>query len=91
MMKCKEYLAFINADTGKIKHRFELTFDSTDCIEGRRPQLIKKLLTLALKERWINGRQLFGYLKKTHGITGKDMLAWAFGEDPTNQNKRKSD
>ena len=85
MMKCKEYLAFINADTGKIKQSFELEFNSKDCIEGRRPQLIKKLLTLALKERWINGRQLFGYLKKTHGITGKDILSWVFGEDPTHK------
>ena len=87
MIKCKEYLAFINAETGEIKHRFELDFNSKDCIEGRRPQLIKKLLTLALKEKWINGKQLFGYLKKTHGITGRDMLAWVFGEDPTNSQK----
>jgi len=85
MMKCKEYLAFVNADTNEIKHRFELEFDSKDCIEGRRPQLIKKLLTIALKEKWLDGRQLFSYLKKTHGITGKDMLDYVFGFDPTHK------
>jgi len=85
MMKCKEYLAFVNAKTGKIKERFEITFETQTEINGRRPQLIKKLLTRALEEKWINGQQLFGYLKKTHGITGRDMLRWAFNEDPTHK------
>ena len=84
MIKCREYLAFVNADTGKIKERFELEFNSSDLkIEGRRPQLIKKLLSKSLEEKWISGRCLWAYLKKTRGITGRDLLAWAFGEDPT--------
>jgi len=89
MIKCKEYLAFVNADTGKIKERFELCFSNTDLIEGRRPQLIKKLLSKALEENWITGQQLFTYLKKTKGITGKDIFNWTFGFDFTHEEKEE--
>ena len=88
MIKCKEYLAFVNAKSDKVKYRFELEFDEKDLrIEGRRKQLIKKVLTYCLKNNVISGRELFGYLKKTHGITGRDMLSWAFGENPLEDDK----
>ena len=88
MIKCKEYLAIVNAKSDKIKYRFELEFDEKDLrIEGRRKQLIKMVLTYCLKNNVISGRELFGYLKKTHGITGRDMLSWAFGENPLEDDK----
>jgi len=88
MIKCKEYLAFVNADTGKIKERFEINYNNTDLrIEGRRPQLIKKLLSQSLEENWITGEQLFDYLKKTKGITGKDIFNWVYGFNPLNKQK----
>jgi len=88
MIKCKEYLAFVNANTGEIKERFEIEFNEKDLkIEGRRPQLIKKLLSKSLDEKWINGRNLWAYLKKSRGITGRDLLSWAFGPDPTHPEK----
>ena len=91
-IKCREYLAFVNADTGKIKERFEIIYNESDLrIEGRRPQLIKKLLSKGLEENWISGRCLWAYLKKTHGITGRDLLAWAFGSDPTHNDKEEDD
>jgi hypothetical protein len=92
MIKCKEYLAFVNANTGEIKERFELEFNSNELkIEGRRPQLIKKLLSKSLEEKWINGRCLWAYLKKTRGITGRDLLSWAFGENPLDEDEKNGD
>jgi len=82
MIKCREYLAFVNAETNEIKTRFEIEFDEKDLkLEGRRPQLIKKLLSKCLEEKWITGQNLWGYLKRSRGITGKDLLAWAYGKN----------
>jgi len=82
-MKCKECLAFINPDTGKIKHRFELEFNEKDLIlEGRRPQLIKKLLEESLKEDWINIENLLIHLKKVHLLKFMNYLNIVFDYNP---------
>jgi len=81
MMKCKEHLAFVSCNTGKVKERFELQFNEKDLlIEGRRKQLAKKLITYFLNKNILTGQELFSYLKKTHAITGRDLLRYAYGK-----------
>jgi len=80
MNKCVEYLAFVDSKTGRIKERFELEFTEKEILEGRRPQLIKKLVAKAIKEKWIKGWQIFKYMKNTRTITTGDLLTFAFSD-----------
>lgn len=81
MNKCVEYLAFVDAKTGKIKERFELVVDGKEPLEGRRSQLIKKLIGYSISERWIKPYQLFAYLKKRKYITIIDLLRYAYSDE----------
>lgn len=81
MNKNIEYLAFIDKETGEIKERFEIHLEGKEDFEGRRCQLIKKLVGYSIKQRWIKFPQLFDYLKRTDLVTTRDLLAYAFGRD----------
>lgn len=88
MNKCVEYLAFVDAKTGKIKERFELEFEDKTPIEGRRPQLIKKLVGRALDEKDLKAYCLVSFLKNSKNpLTGQrrltvvDLLKYAFSDE----------
>ena len=81
MNKCVEYLAFVDAKTGKIKERFEIEFTEKELLEGRRPQLLKKINGKAIDEKWVKSWRLFQYLKKTNRLTGRDLLTYAFADE----------
>ncbi len=76
--KCVEHLCFVSTKNGGEKERFELMFSKKDKLDGRRPQLIKKLVGRALDENWIKPYQLFGYLKKTKKLKVTDLLEYAY-------------
>lgn len=85
---CTEYLAFVDAKTGEVKKRFELEFSEKDLIEGRRPQLIKKLVGLALDEKYLKAYCLISFLKNSKNpvtgqrrLTVKDFLQYAFSDE----------
>jgi hypothetical protein len=79
--KCVEYLAFVDAKTGRIKERFEIEFTEKELLEGRRPQLIKKIIAKAVKEKWVKGWQLFKFMKKSNTLTTYDLLTFAFADE----------
>jgi len=81
MNKCIEHLAFIDCKTGKIKIRFELALDQVENLEGRRPQLIKKIVGHGIEKGWIKPRQLFAYLKQKKLITVLDLIAYAYSNE----------
>jgi len=83
MNKNVEYLAFVDSQTGKIKERFEIVLNekSGENFEGRRSQLIKKLVSHSIKEKWVKFPQLFDHLKKKQLVTTRDMLTYAFSRD----------
>ena len=80
MNKNVEYLAFVDAETGKIKQRFEIEIDSCN-LEGRRPQLIKKIIAESVKNKWLKPGQLFAFLKKKKIITTMELLSYAYGSE----------
>jgi hypothetical protein len=81
MNKCVEYLAFINPKTGEIKERFELEFTEKELLQGRRPQLLKKLIDKAIDDKWLKSWQLYKHLKQTNRINFVDLLKYASTAD----------
>ena len=84
MNKNVEYLAFVDSQTGKKKQRFEIILsekETNETFEGRRCQLIKKLIAHSLKEKWIKFPQLFDHLKKKQLVSTRDLLTYAFSRD----------
>ena len=64
MIKCSERLAFVN-EKGKVKDYFEIIYNENEAkVEGRRKQLIKKLLLKSIDEQWISPAEVFAFLKK---------------------------
>jgi len=78
MNKNVEYLAFVDKETGKVKERFEIELEGNEEFEGRRCQLIKKLIAHSLQKKWIKFPQLFDFLKKKQLVTTRDLLTYAF-------------